>query len=267
MILRLPLDISVVSQQGLEHLLKAGKVDALVFSNKRLRGDGQEMGRNQQVLGKERERKKMRVEVPMQKSRTKRRMEADQEKAAKETVDRAEARGLLQSRTDNMIDKRITKREPALKLLMEGHQANRGDHEEGNQGDGSGLGEEPTAQGGRLLLPSAAATAASENRAPAVGLDLSARNAQNVPGLAGETPSAAGAAAGGAAAAEGGAAAAAGAARGGNNSLWGGRGMGFTAGAAGSAAGRGRGRESAGRGSARSTVGGRRIPVSARMQH
>jgi hypothetical protein len=125
MVLRLDINISDVSQQGLEHLLKAGKVDAQVFSNKRLRGDGQDMGRNKQTLGKERERKKMRVEVPMQKSRTERRMEENQEKVARQTVDRAEARGLLQSRTNYMIAQRVTKKDSELQVIMEAYQAKR----------------------------------------------------------------------------------------------------------------------------------------------
>jgi hypothetical protein len=253
MILRLPLDISVVSQQGLEHLLKAGKTDALVFSNKRLRGDGQDMGRNKQVLGKERERKRMRVEVPMQKSRTERRMESDQEKVAGETVDRAEARGLLRSRTDHMIAQRVAKRDASLQLFMEAHQATRGASQQGADSQND---EGPTAQRASLLLPSAVATtAASGSLTPTAGLDLSARNALNVSGTAGEVPSAAVPAAAVAAGA-GGPEFAAEVARGGNSSARGGRGRGS----------RGRGAGSAGSGSARSTVGGRRIPASARMQ-
>jgi hypothetical protein len=189
MILRLDIDISVVSQQGLKHLLKAGKVDAIVFSNKRLRGDGQEMGRNKQVLRKERERKKMRVEVPMQKSRTERRMEANQERVALETVGRAQARGLLQSRTDIMIAKRVFKQDAGLQLLMVAHETNKGVPERGSDSE-----DEPTNQEGRAPpLPPANATSTSPSgsRAPGADLDLSTRNALNVPGNAGDAPPAA----------------------------------------------------------------------------
>ncbi|GAQ88200.1 hypothetical protein KFL_004090010 [Klebsormidium nitens] len=104
----LPLDLSVVSQQGLEHLLKMGKTDAHLFFNKRKRGDGQESGRNQQVLHKEQERKRMKAEIALPKGRTERRMDADQDILARNKVDRAEARGVL-SRTDEMIRKRVEK--------------------------------------------------------------------------------------------------------------------------------------------------------------
>jgi hypothetical protein len=265
MILRLDVDISVVFQQGLEHLLKAGKVDAIVFSNKRLRRDSQDVGRNKQVLGKERERKKMRVEVSMQKSRTEQRMEADQERVAKETVDRAQARGLLQSRIDRMIAMRVTKQDGTLQLLMVAHEANRGALDKG-----SDLDEELTTQGGCAPLPpvTAASTSASGSRAPGADLDLPTRNALNVPSNTGNAPSAAGAVGLGAAGAKElgaeGHGFAAGAATGENNSARGGRGRG----ARGRGAGRARvGSNGAGRGTARSTVEGRRrISASARMQ-
>jgi hypothetical protein len=79
------------------------------------------MGRNKQVLGKERERKKMRLE----KSRTKRRMEANQDQLAKDVVDRAEASELLQSRTNLMIAWRVEKKDPGLQVIMEAYQAKR----------------------------------------------------------------------------------------------------------------------------------------------
>jgi hypothetical protein len=66
------LDISAMSQQGFEHLLKQGKSDLVNFTNKRLRGDGQDKGRQYQVIAKERERKRMKTLIPMPLTRTQR---------------------------------------------------------------------------------------------------------------------------------------------------------------------------------------------------
>jgi hypothetical protein len=50
------LNITDVSQQGFENLLKEGKTDMRLFSNKQLKNERQQFGRNAQVIGKERER-------------------------------------------------------------------------------------------------------------------------------------------------------------------------------------------------------------------
>lgn len=52
----LELNITDVSQQGFENLLKQGKTDMRLFSNKQLKNERQQFGRNAQVIGKERER-------------------------------------------------------------------------------------------------------------------------------------------------------------------------------------------------------------------
>jgi hypothetical protein len=46
MILELPIDISDLSQQFVEHALKEGKGDMHAFSNKRLRDEGNDKGIN-----------------------------------------------------------------------------------------------------------------------------------------------------------------------------------------------------------------------------
>jgi hypothetical protein len=52
----LELNITDVSQQGFENLLKQRKKDMRLFSNKQLKNERQQFGRNAQVIGKERER-------------------------------------------------------------------------------------------------------------------------------------------------------------------------------------------------------------------
>jgi hypothetical protein len=51
----LELDLTDVSQQGFENLLKQGKVDMRLFSKKQLKNERQQFGWNAQVIGKERD--------------------------------------------------------------------------------------------------------------------------------------------------------------------------------------------------------------------
>lgn len=96
MIRHVPLNISDMSQQWFEALLKQGKTGAKLFSNKRLRDEKQDKGRNYQILGKERERVRMKRDVPMPLTRNERRHLAGyegQKRITAQTVDRAMRRG------------------------------------------------------------------------------------------------------------------------------------------------------------------------------
>jgi hypothetical protein len=117
-----PLNIGDLSQQGFEHLLKLGKSDLHNFTNKRLRGDGQDKGRNYQVLAKERERRRIKRDVPGPPTRNERRILGGvkaRNAAALQVVNRAERRGQLASRSAAQSAKRVTKQEgPLLQILQ-----------------------------------------------------------------------------------------------------------------------------------------------------
>jgi hypothetical protein len=73
MVRRLPMNLSDLSQQGFEALMKQGKNDG-AFGKKRLRDDGCDIGRNQQMLQIEMVRKRIKKNEPMPKSRNEKRM-------------------------------------------------------------------------------------------------------------------------------------------------------------------------------------------------
>jgi hypothetical protein len=124
MIRRLPLNTSDVFQQWFEALLKQGKTDARLFSNKRLRDEKQAKGRNYQVLGKERERVRMKRDVPMPLNRNEKRHLGGykaSKRAAKQTVERAVRRGQLSggvAKSKLELDARVTKQESGLTAIV-----------------------------------------------------------------------------------------------------------------------------------------------------
>jgi hypothetical protein len=87
MILELPIDISDLSQQFVEHALKEGKGDMQAFSNKRLRDERNDKGRNLQVMQKGREREFLKRHEEMPLSRNEKRQLGDGSKAAEQTVE------------------------------------------------------------------------------------------------------------------------------------------------------------------------------------
>lgn len=94
----LELDLTDVSQQGFENLLKQGKTDMRLFSNKQLKNERQQFGRNAQVIGKERERIHLKRTLPVPPTRNEKRCLAGEKSlqaSARATVDRAERRGHL----------------------------------------------------------------------------------------------------------------------------------------------------------------------------
>jgi hypothetical protein len=112
-----PVDISDLSQQYVENALKQGKMDMQVHTNKRLRDERNDVGRNLQVFKKERERAKLKREVPMPLSRNERRQLADGSKAAEQTVARAGRRGQLVTRSDAQVEKKVAKVAPELQRM------------------------------------------------------------------------------------------------------------------------------------------------------
>lgn len=111
-------DISDLSQQYVEHALKQGKSDMLNFTNKRLKDERQDKGRNYQVMGKDRERAKLKRVVPMPLSRNEKRQLGDGSKAAAQTVERAARRGQLISRSGVQLHKRLEKSQLQLHQLV-----------------------------------------------------------------------------------------------------------------------------------------------------
>jgi hypothetical protein len=120
-----PLNIGDLSQQGFEHLLKMGKSDLHNFTNKRLRWDGQDKGRNYQVLAKERERKRIKRDVPRPPTRNERHILGGvgaRNAAAQQVVNRAERRGQLASRSAAQSAKRVDKQTgPLLQIVQRIH--------------------------------------------------------------------------------------------------------------------------------------------------
>jgi hypothetical protein len=104
-------DISDLSQQSVEHSLKASKGDMHNFSNMRLWDDKNDKGRNYQVMAKERERVHLKRKVAMPVSRNERRQLDNGSKEVEAAVDRARRKGLLVSRSVAQIDKKLEKGE------------------------------------------------------------------------------------------------------------------------------------------------------------
>jgi hypothetical protein len=120
-----PVDLSEVSQQALEHALKQGKGDMRDFTNKQLRSERMDLGRNQQVMAKERERVHLEQRVEMPLSRNMRRQLGDGSKEIEKAVERAERKGLLASRSQQQVDKQVEKGKQKMDELKEGVLENR----------------------------------------------------------------------------------------------------------------------------------------------
>jgi hypothetical protein len=111
-------NISDLSQQSVEHSLKASKGDMHNFSNMRLRDDKNDKGRNYQVMAKERERVHLKRKVAMPVSGNERRQPGDGSKEVEAAVDRARRKGLLVSRSNAQIDKKLEKGEATRTQLV-----------------------------------------------------------------------------------------------------------------------------------------------------
>jgi hypothetical protein len=220
-------DISDLSQQSVEHSLKSSKGDMHNFSNMRLRDDTNDKSRNYQVTAKEWERVHLKPKVAMPVSRNKKRQLGDGSKEVEAAVDRARRKGLLVSRSNAQIDKKLQKGEVKRAELIAKVMEDRAptfsasaSHTSNNPSaaaaEGAGAGSEE---------PTAAAAAAAEVPATGTSADLTATGRGAGRGVG----------------------------RGGAGSSRGGRG------------GRGRGAAAPARGSGRGvTATGRRIPNSAR---
>jgi hypothetical protein len=114
-----PVDIANLSQQYVEHALKQGKQDMHNF-NKRLIDDTNKKSRNFQVMAKDRERVHLKREVAMPQTRNEKRQLGDGSKEVEKAVDRAGRKGLLISRSNIQIDKRLVRTQPAQDALLAG---------------------------------------------------------------------------------------------------------------------------------------------------
>jgi hypothetical protein len=176
MVRRVPMNISDLSQQGFEALMKHGKNDG-ALGNKRLRDDHCDVGRNQQMLQTERERKRIKRDEPMPKSRNKKRQLGGIGEMQREAIARvgsAVRTGILPSRSKAETDKRISKQEATLATILEDFQLEEGRDMESPLQEG-----DPSAQQDPLVDPfapllksglpaplSAAATASAGNTTP-----------------------------------------------------------------------------------------------------
>jgi hypothetical protein len=124
----LELDLTDVSQQGFENLLKQGKTDMRLFSNKQLKNERQQFGRNAQVIGKEKERIHLKRILPVPPTRNEKRCLAGEKSlqaSTRATVDRAERRGHLRgglglgiSKGKQTLEKRIDKSAQQLQAIV-----------------------------------------------------------------------------------------------------------------------------------------------------
>lgn len=89
------------------------------FSNKQLRSDKMGLGRNQQVMAKERERVHLEQRVEMPLSRNVRRQLGDGSKEIEKAVERAKRKGLLASRSQVQVDKQVAKGRQKMEELKE----------------------------------------------------------------------------------------------------------------------------------------------------
>jgi hypothetical protein len=119
MVRETPVDLLEVSQQALEHALKQGKIDMRDFTNKQLRGEKMDLGRNQQVMAKERERFHLQHPVEMPLLRNVRMQLGDGSKEMEQSVARAERKGLLVSRSQQQIEKQVEKGKEKREELKE----------------------------------------------------------------------------------------------------------------------------------------------------
>jgi hypothetical protein len=97
-----------------------GKSDMQDFSNKQLRGERMDLGRNQQVMAKERERVHLEQRVDMPLSRNVRRQLGDGSKEIEKAVERTGRKGLLASRSQQQVDNQVAKGKRKLDELLAG---------------------------------------------------------------------------------------------------------------------------------------------------
>ncbi|GAQ86063.1 hypothetical protein KFL_002680090 [Klebsormidium nitens] len=121
MVRRFPIDISDLSQQFVEHKLKQGKTDMQLFTNKRLVDERQQKGRNLQVMAKGRERLALEQSVSMPATRNERRYLGDGSKAAEQTIERAQRRGQLESRSKAQLETKLKKLGPDITRVFLGY--------------------------------------------------------------------------------------------------------------------------------------------------
>ncbi|GAQ92847.1 hypothetical protein KFL_011650020 [Klebsormidium nitens] len=258
MIKHVPLNISDVSQQWLEALLKQGKTDAKLFTNNQLRSETMDKGRQAQILAKERERGALKRTVPTPLTRNEKRHLGGYElakKAAKDRVDRAVRRGQLpDSRSKAQLDKKISALEPNLGSIVARFVEIRRQTAEANRIDAREWADSQVPRSAEAMV--AGESGARGGRAADGGMGAAAAGGLGDMGAEVER----GAAATGSAA-DGPALAGDGAGRGGAAGAGGGRGRGRGAPGRG---GRGGGR---GRGAGGLTASGRVIPASARRRN
>jgi hypothetical protein len=125
MVRNTPVDISQLSQQSVEHALKQGKTDMHNFNNKRLRDETNDLGRNYQNMTKDRERMHLKREVAMPLNRNEKRQLGDGSKEVEKAVERAERKGLLASKSNAQIAKKVEKDEPKMVEILENFRAAR----------------------------------------------------------------------------------------------------------------------------------------------
>jgi hypothetical protein len=230
-----PLNISDVSQQWVEHLLKQGKTDAHLFSNNQLITETMKKGRQAQILAKERERGRLTVTAPKPLTRTEKRYlggYSRAKEAATAVVDRAVRRGQLpESRSKVQMERRLTKADPELKDIVSRFALVRQQTAEANR---------QCARDSRATLPAQGVRLQSEpgNRNNDLQTGVAAAGGEGTTGGTAD-------AAAGSAAVE-----TVGAGRGGVVAVWRGAGRGRGRGRGAGAAGRGRGSGAAGRGAA-----------------
>jgi hypothetical protein len=257
MVRHVPLNISDVSQQWLEHLLKQGKTDAHLFTNNQLITETIKKGRQAQILAKEQERGRLKVTAPKPLTRTEKRYLGGYtraKEAATAVVDRAVRRGQLpESRSKGQMDRRLIKADPELKDIVSRFALVRQQTAEANR---------QNARDSRATLPAQGVRLQSEPGDKNTSLQTGVAAA----GGEGNAGDGAGAAAGGGAGAAG---ETVGAGRGAGRGAAAGRGA--ERGRGSEAAGRGRGsgaagRGPAGRGTARGVMG-RALPKGARIRN
>lgn len=106
-----PVDIQDLSQQYVEHALKQGKSDMHNFTNNRLVEGTNTKGRIYQVMAKDRERVHLKRVVAMPATGNEKRQLGDESKEVEKAVERAGRKGLLISRSNLQIDKKLERNE------------------------------------------------------------------------------------------------------------------------------------------------------------
>jgi hypothetical protein len=120
-----PADISALSQQYVEHALKQGKTDMHNFNNKRLRDETNDLGRNYQNMAKDRERMHLKREVAMPLNRNEKRQLGDGSKEVEKAIERAERKGLLASKSNAQIEKKVQRDEPKMLEILDNFRTQR----------------------------------------------------------------------------------------------------------------------------------------------